>query len=389
MRVALLVLPTLLCGADPSSFQDVSSEASQERRNMRRVPEVIHRRLHMTGSSGPATNSRGTAMLVTLRSAVVKGGERLLKNAAGIQTSNEQKGMLPSWMWGALLTLVGSTLTSLGLVLQKYSHERNMRKESASVKYYLQKWWVAGFSIWIFAQVVNLAAMGLAPQTVLSCFGSWTIICNILIARVVLGERVGCAEVMAMVGLLFGSGLVLVGAPHEMAPHVSGDIHAIWDLLVCRHSLALTLTFGVTALALKAVLSGALYWVLSAAILTGFTALLFKCVSLMLVALPSGMPSPWVCPQAYVILVCATCCGVLEVHTLNLGLRLGKAVLLTPIYMSTGMLAQILTSGVLLNEFGQFASMQQAAAFCLGVGISMGFIMMLMSVKTSTDGHKS
>lgn len=386
LRIPLIILPAVFCGADPSSLQDVSYDASKQR-NMRHASGVRnHHRLHTPKSEGTAKSNR--YMLVTLQSAVVKGGEQLLKNAAGLQTVSEQNGKFPSWVCGVVLTLFSSTLTSLGLVLQKYSHIQDTRKESSSGKYYLQGWWVTGFAIWIFAQVVNLGAMGLAPQAVLSCLGSWTIICNIVIARVVLTEQVGCTEVMAMVGLLSGCALVLVGAPHEMAPHVSGEVHTIWTLLISRESLALTMVLGFATVALKTVLSGAVYWVFIAAVLTGFTAVLFKCVSLMLVASPAGMPSPWVCSQAYAIVFFAVVCGVLEIHTLNLALRLGKAVVLTPIYLSTGMLSQILTSGVLLHEFGQVSG-EQFVIFFLGVSISIGFIAMLTTVRARTDDQKT
>lgn len=405
MKVAFLMLFNVPCGAHPISFQDALGETWRERRNMRRVPESNPRRLHSSEPSGvdaaiqvgwnerasASASTQSAAMMVALRTAVVSGGKQLLENAAGLRMASEQKGFFPSWVWGVLLTLFGSTLTSIGLVLQKYSHVRSMHKESATPnpRYYLQVWWVIGFTVWISAQVVNLGAMGLAPQTVLSCFGSWTIICNVVIARCVLKERVAYLEILAMAGLLLGAALVITGAPHQMAPHVSGDVHTIWSMLVSRYSVALMLSLGVAVLALKAVLRGAVYWIICAAILTGFTTLLAKCVSLMLVASPSGALSPWVSPQAYVILLSAALCGVLEVHTLNLGLKLGKAVLLTPIYLTTGMLAQILTSGVLLKEFAQFASTQQAVIFCLGVSISIGFNAMLMSARANADESRS
>jgi len=389
MRFIILTLSTIVCGADRTSFQNGFSEAFKERRNMRRVPQGSYGRLSTMESLGTATSTAGsTAMLVALHRAVIKGGEQLLKNAAGMQTQTERQGTVPTWVWGFLLTLFGSIFTSLGLVLQKLSHDRNTHREPASRKYYLEGWWMAGFAIWISAQVLNLGAMGLAPQAMLSCLGSWTIICNIVIARIVLGEQVGCTEVMAMLGLLFGCALVVVGAPHEMSPHVSGDVHTIWALLVSRDCLALTMTLGVAAVALKSFLSEAVYWVGGSAVLTGFTTLLFKCVSLMLVDSPSALPSPWVWPQAYVILACALFCGVCEIHTLNLGLRAGKVVVLTPIYQSVGMLAQILTSGILLHEFGQFASSQQAIIFFAGVSVSVGFLAMLTSAREPTESHK-
>jgi len=124
------------------------------------------------------------------------------------------------WTHGVLLCLLASTLSSLGVVIQKYAHNKTLEEgdvvECSSFSFYSKGWWIGGFCIWTTAQLINMCAMGLAPQTMLSCFGSWTIICNVLIARMILGELITSGEALGMLGILMGVVFVIMGAPHKI-----------------------------------------------------------------------------------------------------------------------------------------------------------------------------
>lgn len=397
-RTLVLTWCVCVCTAERPAFNTGSLQPDTGEGAVPDVTSLRKRRAEGFHSEGTvqASHEAGRGLLsLVCRTSVWRDGKKLLQNATGVG----DKGLsatFPSWLQGVLLCLLSSTLTSLGVVLQKYSHVRQSGQKEENGAYYMQGWWVIGCAIWLLAQVINLISMGLAPQAILSVLASWTIMCNVVIARLVLGEVVSSGGVLAMVGLLFGAVLVVIGAPRTMAPEVSGDVRVLSGLFLHRGFLVgtalLTGCFvllqylsGYFAAGGSRVKTSSLFWVSAAAVFSGYTSLLFKCVSLMVIALPEKAPLPWVSPWAYTILLSAMLCGVAEVHCLNLGLRIGDAVTMMPLYFSLGMLSQIMTNGIFFSEFGQFASFQQAVVFSIGVVVSLGFVVLLSGVRAKSS----
>eukprot|EP00929_Paragymnodinium_shiwhaense_P065649 TRINITY_DN32890_c0_g1_i2.p1 TRINITY_DN32890_c0_g1~~TRINITY_DN32890_c0_g1_i2.p1 ORF type:complete len:619 (+),score=135.49 TRINITY_DN32890_c0_g1_i2:111-1967(+) len=130
---------------------------------------------------------------------------------------------LPVWVRGALICLFGSTLTALGIVLQKFSHAADAAAAAAAAAnpgnapngatYCSRPWWLLGFSIFVAAQLINMVSMAMAPQAVLSCLGSWTLVCNTFFARLILKESVSRMQVVAVCGLVVGTAAVICNAP--------------------------------------------------------------------------------------------------------------------------------------------------------------------------------
>lgn len=312
----------------------------------------------------------------------------------GIEVENHK------WRDGVLLCLLASTLSSLGIVIQKYAHNQSLEEakalqsssdcsevEVSNWRFYFRSSWIGGFLIWIIAQFLNMCAMGLAPQTMLSCFGSWTIICNVLIARVILGELISTGECLGLLGILMGVVFVILGAPRTFL--YSGDVRLLASQFISPSFILLTLGVAALLFALHSYLcpkegtlvSRGLFWAICSAVLSGYSALLFKCVSLMALHVPDGAPSPWNNAEAYVITSCAILVGIVEIHALNLGLKHCQAVVLVPVYLLLGMLAQITTNGVFFKEFSQFASKLQIALFIIGVALSIIFVASLFIIR--------
>jgi len=300
------------------------------------------------------------------------------------------------WTHGVLLCLLASTLSSLGVVIQKYAHNKTLEEgdvvECSSFSFYSKGWWIGGFCIWTTAQLINMCAMGLAPQTMLSCFGSWTIICNVLIARMILGELITSGEALGMLGILMGVVFVIMGAPHKIL--FSGHVQVLASQFVSPSFIFLTLGVAASMFLLHSYcrkgpqIRMGLYWAFASGVLAGYSALLFKCVSLMILHVPDGMPSPWHHAEAYCITACALLVGCCEIHTLNLGLKNCQAVVLVPVYLSLGMLAQIVTNGVFFKEFSQFSSKGQVALFLVGVAMSIIFVAQVFIIRARSGTHK-
>eukprot|EP00933_Yihiella_yeosuensis_P082463 TRINITY_DN96359_c0_g1_i1.p1 TRINITY_DN96359_c0_g1~~TRINITY_DN96359_c0_g1_i1.p1 ORF type:complete len:458 (+),score=86.46 TRINITY_DN96359_c0_g1_i1:1-1374(+) len=340
--------------------------------------------------------------------------------------------MLPPWLRGTFLCIFGSTLTALGLVLQKRSHEvENTNGDDAEHQkrpYYMQKWWVIGFSVFLSAQIINMVAMAMTPQVILSCLGAWTLVCNVAFAQLVLGEAIGRQQAIAVVGLVLSTVLVISTAPHpapgsDTGPPSFEDILGRFlapqfDLLCLFMGCLGAFTFSVVAknaaaerkaaeerLLQKAAggkrpsIKGqkrarlsplAASWATLAALAAGFTAMLFKCVSEIVAGTLNRTSSTeerpaYECWQAYLILAAALCCAPSELHCLNMALQHGDAVAVVPMYLSLAMLAQLATGGVFFQEFSGFLNLTQEIRFALSVCLTLACVVYMTQAKTGAD----
>mmetsp|Transcript_133779 Transcript_133779/g.266930 ORF Transcript_133779/g.266930 Transcript_133779/m.266930 type:complete len:407 (+) Transcript_133779:47-1267(+) len=322
---------------------------------------------------------------------------------------------IPTWVIGAIVCLFGSTLTAFGLVLQKQSHSIDELSGRGARRYYLQGWWLLGFGTFLSAQIINMVAMAMTPQVVLSCLGSWTLACNAIFTRLILKESLSRSRTAAIVGLVIATALVISTAPRPSADHLATNIDRLTDRFVSPEFETLTaFLLGLVLVArvlaahpeddLCAVASGALTkardgrqgleaallapvpqphkvlvcvplaWATMAAIGAGYTALLFKCVAEILAAplIQPGVPVPWFFRwEPYAIVGVALLCAPTELHCLNLALQRGEAGLVVPAYLTLGMLAQMATGAVFFQEFRDFSSRAHTAAFCCSVLLTL------------------
>jgi hypothetical protein len=318
-----------------------------------------------------------------------------------------------SWAPGAFLCGFGSTLSGLGVVLQKYSHVLTARMDLGGDPYYLQPWWLVGFAIWLVAEAVDLLAMSVAPQVVITSMKSWTVTCTLVMAKVILGEELNCIGFQAITGLLVGTGLLASYAP--MAPPPNSD-DAWQPRLTSRYFMYGVLAFaGILVSSFPVLLryftdrrpgnsSSSLAkpwnlapfcWAGMAALCTGVALTLCKCVAMMTIAgtplvTVGYVPEGWSIPA---LVLASLIFGVLEVHSLNLSLQLGDVVLIYPIYLCLGTVARMILTGTLLEEFGSFSTWGQTAMFWCGLCLIAVSTHLLFNMKvllsSSQDSYKS
>jgi len=273
--------------------------------------------------------------------------------------------------------LVASTLTPLGLVLQKHAHKQNQLKR-ASIAVYYQPWWIAGISVFLCGHILNIISAGLAPQAILSCLGSWAIIPNAIFAWCVLGEKL-CAPQLLYMGVMVVVMMLVVLATPSASSREQGDISA--DMLAAMFfERAFVLLMWVVAIALAALRAvmphdqrghganfRAAFWVLVATTLSGFTTVLCKCVSLL--ALHADPQIYLVSPNFYIMIFAAVLLSIVMLRSINTGLQEGDALVVVPMYYSLGMLFQIVVAGVFFDEFDAFSGTGQALVFSSGVSV--------------------
>lgn len=294
--------------------------------------------------------------------------------------------MVPTWLWGILLCIVSAALTALGLVLQKYSHtenERNGLEGKENRKYYQQPIWLVGMAIFIVGQLVNLGAMALTPQTMLSCLGGLSLVFNTTYAHLLLGERLRLPEIAAMAAMITGAVLVVTSTPVRPYHRIyAGDI--VHDLLQPRFLIPAA---SISALLVCITLVSAhrlpdlkpFSWALTCAACSSYSVTLFKCGA----ELVFSTRRCWLHPEIYVITLIALWTCVVQVHTLNLALRKGDVTQVIPTFFALGVLFSLVQANLAFGELNDLHGTSTVLRFVLGVTLVVGSTIAMVHVQST------
>eukprot|EP00930_Biecheleria_cincta_P097618 TRINITY_DN89320_c0_g1_i1.p1 TRINITY_DN89320_c0_g1~~TRINITY_DN89320_c0_g1_i1.p1 ORF type:complete len:363 (-),score=62.92 TRINITY_DN89320_c0_g1_i1:19-1107(-) len=282
----------------------------------------------------------------------------------------------PNWKTGVTLGLVSTLFTALGLVLQKYSHISNERA-GKGIAYFKQPWWLVGLLVFLVGQLLNLIAMALAPQAMLSAIGALSLVFNTVFARCILSERLPRGGTVFMASMLLGVLLVVANTPRaqstesgerEAAHHVVQNSILEIDFLsfFVLISLVLILLYFLVKYRFESALP--FFWALASAAGASYSVTLFKCESL-LVSQAFGW---WRRSDFYVVGCIAISISVLQVHLLNKGLKHGEAVTVVPAFFACGLLLQLLQAQLAYEELDALSGLRPVLGFLLGVGLVLG-----------------
>eukprot|EP00035_Acanthoeca_spectabilis_P021354 m.437772 g.437772 ORF g.437772 m.437772 type:complete len:392 (+) comp18152_c0_seq1:89-1264(+) len=116
---------------------------------------------------------------------------------------------------GLVLALVGSTGESLGLTLQKLSHDRELAKateeDRAPIFYLKQKMWWLGIFVFAVGNILDFIAFGLTGASVVIVVGCWALVVNLYTAPKILHEKRSIIDLIAG-GMIIAGISLAVGA---------------------------------------------------------------------------------------------------------------------------------------------------------------------------------
>jgi hypothetical protein len=104
------------------------------------------------------------------------------------------------WLVGVLISIGASVCGNLGQNIQKYAQNKNPEKEYVQ----LPSWWM-GLLLVVAGALGDVAALMLAPQSIVMPVGSFTLAANIVLANRFFGEKLSRKD-------LFGTFLIVLGA---------------------------------------------------------------------------------------------------------------------------------------------------------------------------------
>ena len=117
-------------------------------------------------------------------------------------------------IFGTILTLVGTTLNALALIVQKLAHNHNAGlPKDRRRPYVFQARWQLGFWTFTAGQVINAVSLAYLPQSIAATLGNVGLFANLLFARCLLGERIQRIHYVGNLLIIAGCVLVVFNAP--------------------------------------------------------------------------------------------------------------------------------------------------------------------------------
>jgi len=292
--------------------------------------------------------------------------------------------IVPLWTIGVCVCIAGTLFTSLGLVVQKYSHSKNA-KLGAAVVYYDQPWWVFGFSVFFAGQIIGVVAMPMAPQAMLSCLGALSLIFNAVFAWAMLGEQLHRLELAGMMGIIIGAVVVIHTTPAERGldidtaglSEIVGPLFGSGFLCLGARIAAILCVFGAFAYSRGPHLIS-IFWAMTSGVCSGYTVTCFKCISYL--AVSYERTQPMLHCRCYMVLMVAIFLCFGQLHTVNTALHSGRAMSVVPTIFAFNLLAQI---GIGEAAYMEMEGMRTAQAVGFGCGIVLILVCVVAIVRMS------
>lgn len=317
------------------------------------------------------------------------------------------------WALGIFITILGQTVMVPGLLMQKLVH-MNIASETAAQKshdvpepasasdpftdkqsepeaepvlvrqYYYDKIWIAGICVFGLGQLLCWIAFGMAPQSICAPLQCWNIPVCMVLARMLLNEKLpkNCGFYCAI--LIFGCIWVIVFGPKPPTAYNGETLHVVADH-ICRPVLLLPLTFMAAMYAFATLVAPALNskvpiaaaYVMCSAGCAWYSASLSKCVAMLLMTstLTGNVEITVATAEFGLILVSFAVMATAQIVFFNLALKYGDAIAIVPLYEGLSMTGQIVFGGVLWQEFAgekwrDFVGFSAGVA-CVVVGLTL------------------
>lgn len=295
----------------------------------------------------------------------------------------------PGWFWiiGIALSVLGSTLTVVGLMVQKLSHKEQSDADSSQGKmpsafYCFDRQWLFGLMLFGLGNLLTWIALGMAPNSVLSCFMSWNIICSLVLAPRFFENDFVSMRTWKCAGLLVISCCwVAIVGPRSYRLDSIGDLGELFSYPAFHWASACLVGISLTSLLRYLHVRHDPDWhpmtvaqvVSIAAVAASYSVIFSKCTSSLTHA-SLASEANYFSPLFFTLVVLTVLCSFFQIHFLNEGVKHGPVSYVVPFYQSAAMGIQIVVGGILFQEYVHF-TLQHHLLFWPGV--TMVFVGMI------------
>jgi len=335
------------------------------------------------------------------------------------------------WYVGAILSILGSTASNLGVNIQKFSFMKNAKLEPEKQKPYAkQPFWLLGLGLVVLGSLGDFAALGMAAQSIVAPIGSVTLVCNVAFAHWGLKEPLLKTDLIGTAFIIGGSTLSVAFGSHTGATYTLDELRKLYlqPGFAAYAFIVLGLSLALYALIKKvepikrelvdscqsyetALLSSphdaqqldeldqriaelekqfdkfakihpVAYCALSG--LAGGQSLLFGKMLAEMIGMSLRGDNQMIYGLTYVFLACMLFCVACQLHFLAVGLSFYDAMLVVPIFQCFFISVSTLGGAAYFKEFGSFTTIQ-CIMFPLGFLATLIGVYILSSRKTKKE----
>ncbi len=114
-----------------------------------------------------------------------------------------------TWIYGLTIAFFAIFIKVLGTNLQKLSHRNEERS------YWRNIHWVSGMALIATGSILDMGGLALAPQSMIASLGGVTLVVNIGIAKLLLGETMRKRQYFTTLVIIIGTTLTVIYAPRK------------------------------------------------------------------------------------------------------------------------------------------------------------------------------
>ena len=130
---------------------------------------------------------------------------------------------MATWIFGLILGFFAIFIKVLGTNLQKLSHRNEERT------YFRNIHWVSGMALIAIGSIMDMVALTLAPQSMIASLGGLTLVVNIAIAKLLLGETMRKLQYGTTLIIMIGTTLTVIYAPRTEAENDIKQIKEMYE----------------------------------------------------------------------------------------------------------------------------------------------------------------
>ena len=261
--------------------------------------------------------------------------------------------------------------------------------EETQRQFYRRPMWISGLALIILGSFADFTALGFGAQSLIAPLGSLTLVSNVLLAPIMLGETINRSDIYATGLIIVGSAITVSFASHQdtlyevnrLFRFSSRPQSAIYALLVLASMGALCWAIRYVEKLQREQTHSEHYRSLipmhrfSYAALSGIvgaqSALFAKCTAELLINTFSGNGFLFAYMQTHLVVACLALCIFGQVFWLNSGLRRFEAPYIVPVFQSVWIVVSVIGG---LIFFGEYAEMSgtQSVMFPFGLVLTIG-----------------
>lgn len=129
------------------------------------------------------------------------------------------------WLVGVVLVTVASAGSTVGIILMKKSFGDTGEHQSLRDKLI----WISGLAMMVGGAILDFVAFGFAAQSLIAPLGSVTLLCNVVLSPLLLGEKVAMTDWISAAIIAAGCTLAISFGDHETKTYKFDELMDLYD----------------------------------------------------------------------------------------------------------------------------------------------------------------